>query len=276
MTATAERPVRVHLAMEDGPLPRSIQQVLPIVGNEKSHVYVETQGEADLIIFTEPREIERGYTKEKSYAYFLVPWGMNKAQLPDNCMTIDSLNIMQGLMDAINGARKNLKPIAEASVVEETETIPLRRDAKRILVIEDTPMHQASARKLLAGHKLTVATGYEEAMELLGKEEFDVVMTDLHLPMSSKTMGNKFRLGELVPYGILLMIEAAVQGAKHIAVVTDLSHHDDPFSAAFDHFSTYSVLISAGTWVRMMHSPMTVDGCKDWAKALDMLLNGKF
>ena len=106
-------------------------------------------------------------------------------------------------------------------------------------------------------------------MNIIGSEKFDVVLTDLHLPMSSKTMGDKFRFGELVPYGILLMVEAARQGAKYVAVVTDLSHHDDPFSAAFDHYSQFTIKIE-GAKVVMMHATME-NGAKDWASALAQL-----
>ena len=264
------RPVRIYLVMKDGPLLRAIKQVLPILGNESSHVYVENVNEADLIIFTEMRNVELGYSKEKSYAYLQLVDNDRSTQLPENCQKIDALNIMVGLLNAITEARKKLKPLETpvSEVVEEV--IPLRPDALRILVIDDTPKHIASAKSGLAGHKLTVATGYEEAMEILASQKFDVVLTDLHLPMSSKTLGDAFKLGELVPYGILLMIEAARHGAKFVAVVTDLNHHADPFSAAFDHYSRFPVKIEDAK-VIMMHAPMKGD-CKDWAIALNVLM----
>ena len=263
------RAVRIHLTMKDGPLPRSIRQVLPIVGNETSHTYVENVNEADLVIFTEVRDIEKGYSKEKSYAY-LQTSPHNSPRLPENCATIDALNILLGLIDVINQAREKLKPL-EAPVAEVVEEkVPLRPDALRILVIDDTAKHIVSAKSGLAGHKLTTVTGYEEAMKTLVNEKFDVVLTDLHLPMSSKTMGEAFKLGELVPYGILLMVEAAHRGAKYVAVVTDLNHHADPFSAAFDYYSSFSVKID-GAKVVMMHSPMVGDA-KDWATALKTLM----
>ena len=108
-------------------------------------------------------------------------------------------------------------------------------------------------------------------MQILGSEKFDIVLTDLQMPMSSRTLGpSAFKLGQLVPYGILLMVEAAHQGAKHVAVVTDLNHHADWVSAAFDHFS-YPVQIE-GAKVLMMHAPMDSDGSKDWAAALARLM----
>lgn len=269
-TVTVQRPVRIHLAMEDGPIPRSIRQVLPIVGNESSHKYVGSLSEADLVIFSNVRAIERDYDKGKSYACLETPDGGKWGKMPDNCMKINVLNILQGLVEVIGKTREKLAPITGATSVPSEETIQLRTDALRILVIDDTPENIASAKKGLAGHRLATVTGYEDAMKILGSEKFDVVLTDLHLPMSSKTMGDKFKLGELVPYGILLMVEAAHRGAKYVAVVTDLSHHDDPFSAAFDHFSHFSVKIDNAKVV-MMHSPMD-NHAKDWAKALMQLM----
>lgn len=269
-TLTAPRPVRIHLAMEDGPLPRSIRQVLPLVGNESSHVYVESAEEADLIIFTDVRAIEKGYNKERTYAYLRVRADEKGLHLPENCVDLSVINIFVGLIGAIDIAREKLAPIAELVPPPQDGTTPLRADALNILVIDDTPANIASAVRGLAGHKLSTATGYEDAMTILESQRFDVVLTDLHLPMSSQTMGTKFRLGELVPYGILLMIEAAHRGATYVAVVTDLSHHDDPFSAAFDHFSRFSVQID-GAKVVMMHSPMQHDA-KDWAVALVQLM----
>lgn len=267
-TMTTISPVRIHLAMKDGSLSRSIKQILPIVGDDLVLTYVENVNEADFVIFTEVRDIEKGYSKEKSYAFLKVP-GSKIVSLPENCATIDAMTIIPGLIDAIGNISKKLLSIKETLVVLKKETVSLRPDALRILVIDDTLKHIASAKSDLAGHRLTIVTGYEDAMNILGSKKFDVVLTDLHLPMSSKTMGSKFKLGELVPYGILLMVEAARQGAKYVAVVTDLSHHDDPFSAAFDHYSQFPIKIE-GAKVMMMHAPMK-GGAKDWITALDWL-----
>jgi len=65
------------------------------------------------------------------------------------------------------------------------------------------------------------------------------------------------------------MIEAARQGAKQVAVVTDLNHHTDPFSAAFDHFSRFPIQIEDAK-VLMLHARITGEG-KDWSNALDRL-----
>jgi len=254
--------------MKDGAVSRSIKGVLPMVGNEESHVYVKTFDEADLVIFTEVRDIERGYSKEKAYAY-LQTSKRDTPHLPENCRTV-GCSLLE-LVYLIADVRKTLKPPEAPKTELVIPEVPLRLDAPRILVIEDTPKHQASARAGLAGHKLTIATGYEEAMKILANEKFDIVLTDLLMPMSSQTLGpDAFKLGELVPYGLLLKDEAAHQGATHVAVVTDLNHHTHWVAAAFDHFR-YLVRID-GAKVLMMHAPMNADGTKDWAQALADLM----
>ena len=39
----------------------------------------------------------------------------------------------------------------------------------RILVIDDSPVHQQSARQTLGGHDLTIVGSYDEGQKLVGK-----------------------------------------------------------------------------------------------------------
>ena len=255
--------IRIHVAFPESPLGKAIKQILgePIE-------FVNTQEEVSLILFTEIRQVEKGFDKKKSYI-FLKTQPVSHPEMPENVRIIADISLPV-ICQAISEVREVLTPSATSQeTAMDDQPIKLLPDALRILVIDDTAKHIASAKKGLAGHRLTTTTGYQEAMELLSNEKFDVVLTDLHLPMSSKTMGDKFKLGELVPYGILLMIEAARQGTKKVAVVTDLSHHDDPFSAAFDHYSQFPISIE-GAKVRMLHTRVSDEG-KDWAEALQRI-----
>jgi CheY-like chemotaxis protein len=268
-TETGARQVRVCVTLKtSGSANAAFRKVLGLLSNVK---FVEAQCDADLVIFDNVRDVERGFNEQKKYVCLeLIP---SKKQFPANVETFQFVDAVPRLMNLVSELQANLIPADGSPEAGPAEAIPLRSDARRILVIDDTPKHIASARTGLAGHYLSVATGYEEAMQILGlgKEKFDVVLTDLHLPMSSATLSDTaFRLGELVPYGILLMVEAARQGAKFVAVVTDLNHHSDAFSAVFNHYSRFPVTIE-GAKVMMMHAPMTADGSKDWARALDLL-----
>lgn len=268
---TGCRPVRIYLAMEDGALPRAITQVFGLVGEINSQSLVDNHADADLVLAHSIRNIEDGYDVEKTYGLIGFLRTDVPKWLPDNIHTIGLASTLVELANLIQRVWLTLKPL-EAKVTEPiTPEVPLLPDALRILVIEDTHKHRVSARAGLAGHKLTVVTGYVEAMKILSNEKFEVVLTDLQMPMSSRTLSNEaFKIGQLVPYGIMLMIEAAHRGAKHVAVVTDLNHHADWMSAAFDHFR-YPIQID-GAKAKMMHSPMNGDGTKDWASALDRLM----
>ncbi len=267
---TQKRSVRIYLAMTpDGPLAKAVKAVIPTFGNEAVLSYVDTLAEADLIIFTDVLAIERDYDPAKRYAYLQL--GSLPAAMPRICRIINPAQILVGLIEAIRSTQESIASTEEVQVPPQQAEVPLRPDALSILVVDDTSKHIESAKAGLAGHRLTTATGYEQAMDILGEQTFDVVLVDLQLPMSSKGMGMKFKLGELVHYGVLLVLEAARQGAKYAAVVTDASHHDDPFSAAFDHFRNFEFHVE-GTKVRMMHAVRDANGAKDWNVALRRLM----
>jgi CheY-like chemotaxis protein len=261
MNTPVIEPIRVHITFAENVLGKTMIQV---IGDPVT--FVATPEEADITLFTNPRDVEASFKPSKLYAYFHIATGAAPA-MPTNvrCFTGISLPEVYALLAEVSKNLTRVQPEPKTLAVE----VPLLPGALRILVIDDTPKHIDSAKRGLAGHHLTTATGYQEAMKLLGSEKFDVVLTDLHLPMSSQTMGDMFKLGELVPYGMLLMVEAVRQGARRVGVVTDLSHHDNPFSAAFDHYSQFLIPMGVAN-VRMMHAKM-VDGAKDWADALSRL-----
>lgn len=106
----------------------------------------------------------------------------------------------------------------------------------KILVVEDTPMHQESARETLKGHELTIVDSFPKALEELQQEHpYDVVFTDLMLPMDDKGLyAEAFRRGELVPYGFVIVLRAALYKAKYVALVTDINHHTHAMAIAMD------------------------------------------
>jgi CheY-like chemotaxis protein len=264
------RLVRIGFSLESGAVRKSIEQVLKTLGGELVQ-FVPLTEENDLVIFDEVRKIEDGFHKDKTYVYLS---GINREEknqsFPKNVKIIHVTRVVEALLSTVGELYKKLQSIVDSEISLDV-AVEVRSDAKRILVIDDDPKNIANAKKTLAGHHLVTVSSYKDAMVVLNNAKFDVVLTDLHLPMSSKTLSSDaFKLGELVPYGMLLMVEAARQGAKYVAVVTDLSHHADPFSAAFDHFSGFSIKIE-GAKVRMLHAVVTKDG-KDWVNALGQVL----
>ncbi|MBU1180445.1 hypothetical protein KJ885_05885 [Patescibacteria group bacterium] len=179
----------------------------------------------------------------------------------------------------------------------------------KILVIDDKEMHRESARETLADHELTIASSFDEAIELMkenvdeekvkrllkeaGFEEephylkaskevrkaywqtkdqaekestppfpFDAVLTDLQMPMSRKTLRPEaYNYGELVPYGFVLALRAALRGAKFVAVATDTDHHLGAMSASLDHLR--DVFEISGAKVLFLHAQFVTDILKD-------------
>jgi len=272
MSAT-ETVVRIYVAMSEL-MSRAIKHTLPTFISKDTYKLVENAEVADLVIFDSVHQIEDVYDPRKTYAFIKTPanWS-NTPNLPENCVSVDVMSLLPGLNIAMveAGTRILKNRLAEPLPVADEVSIPIRPDALRVLVIDDTPEHLRSARTGLAGNHVTTAKGYREAMQILSNEKFDVVLTDLHMPMSSQTLSEKsFKLGELVPYGILLMVEAARKGTSFVGVVTDLNHHNDPFSAAFDHYSRFHFYIENAK-VKMMHAPMNPDGSKNWSIAMMLL-----
>jgi len=264
------RAVKVFVKF-DNPIGRSMKQVTEIPDNT---LLVKSEVEADLVVVDSMHELGANYNRAKWYVIVMVE-GV-KGTIPENVLVLKAPFELADYFIFINNISKQLRE--EVAPAEEIPEVALLPDAKKILVVEDTLKHQKSAKLLLAGHNLTVVTGFDDAMKILSDEKFEVVLSDLKLPMSPKTLSSEaFELGKLVDYGLLISLEAARCGVKFIAVATDLNHHADCFAAAFDHFSRHEFVINDAR-VRYMHAPMTqLDGeySKDWKKVLDIITTTK-
>ena len=77
-------------------------------------------------------------------------------------------------------------------------------------------------------------------IELCPPPPFDAVFCDMFMPASKKTLGpnGKKYIGQEVPVGFALSLNAVLQGAKYVAVVTATNHHDHPVSAMLDSFAS--------------------------------------
>lgn len=115
----------------------------------------------------------------------------------------------------------------------------LGKEDMKILVFDDSKIHQESARLTLKEHSITVVGTYDEAQEaLLSRNNFDAVLTDLMVPASRQAQGGPGLelVGQEMPLGTTIALLALSVGVKNVAVVTDMNHHHNPASAAFDCF----------------------------------------
>ncbi len=83
-------------------------------------------------------------------------------------------------------------------------------ERKRILLVEDQEALRTSFRMMLEfdGHQVTEATNGGEALDLFGKGEFDLVITDFEMPVMN---GNElaFSIKLLAPSLPILMVTAS-------------------------------------------------------------------
>lgn len=118
------------------------------------------------------------------------------------------------------------------------------------------------------------------------RPQFDVVLADLMMPMSKRSLtGDFYKPEEQVPYGFVTALLAAKHGVKHVAVVTDTNHHHGPMSAALDLFEehtlegrTYHRFTTNSSTCMYMHAmflnDMTDNPCKDCTDGGCTLCNG--
>lgn len=140
----------------------------------------------------------------------------------------------------------------------------------KILVIDDTKSNLVAAVQTIVGHDVTICSTHEEADNLLSpqydekkikrlKEKYegdgmdgfaayvkarneskmpywDAVLSDLLMPAGRMNQGDEGLqfVGQEMPVGWSLALRAAMEGAKFVAVVTDMGHHDHPASAMLD------------------------------------------
>lgn len=110
----------------------------------------------------------------------------------------------------------------------------------KILVIDDTQVHLTAALQTLQGHDVTTCSSHDEATELLYKRQgvqyWDAVLCDLLMPAGKNAQGpeGKKLVGQEMPIGWALVLHAVLSGAKYVAVVTDMNHHNHPASALLD------------------------------------------
>ena len=266
-----KRKVNVFVATKQNVNP--IVTVLSMITDSSQVEVVDTYESADVVLFTDPRDIEANYQPDdgKHLGYLKMMPKQPVPNLPEEAEVLYSLWDVLGII-----ARAQNDQPPEESARQVAESITYSRDApanlERILVIDDRESNRNAALRDLSDYRLTVASRYEEAMLLLSEEQFDIVLTDLKLPMSSRTLSEEaFELGKLVNYGFLLMLEAASRGVRYIAVVSDIDHHQDPMAAAFDRFQRSEWRLN-GAKLRLLHAKM-VNGEKDWADAFNRLLN---
>jgi PAS domain S-box-containing protein len=104
--------------------------------------------------------------------------------------------------------------------VKEEKVIPMKIKQKkaRILVVEDEEDVRHLLRDILtdAGHKVEVASGGREGVEIFKKKKFDLVLTDLGMPVMSgwEVAENVKRINRKVPVALITGWNVTLNGSE--------------------------------------------------------------
>lgn len=156
----------------------------------------------------------------------------------------------------------------------------------KILVIDDNKENLSAAKEQLRGYNVRYCFENFEVEQIFEKtdgqyprrfpfiEEFDVVLTDLFLPVSlSGTDSEKQSLHNNTekPYGLVFAMGALIHGVKKVGIITNANRHADPIL-----WSLSAMGISGKRYIgdsKLFYSNSGGDGLpKDWKGMLDSLL----
>lgn len=162
------------------------------------------------------------------------------------------------IIGRLKKAAHSVRESTEDRVAEDVTELP---KVLKILVVDDDPHNIRSAKKLLAGHDLTMASTHDSASSEIENNDFDVLLCDLRLPKNLED-------SRLAGFGIALMLQAAKKAVPHIAIYTRQDHHADPVALAiFGHFPEGEPVPVGNGIVKILSSRIR-EGAKDWAHAL--------
>jgi len=113
-TESNTRPLRINLSLKSDVVVSDIKQVF----SSDAIQFVASPEEADLVIFDDLREAEKGFVEEKSYAYlFGMQPGQKKLVTPFNVLTIPVSEAVVRLSAVINDISKKIQPITHLESV---------------------------------------------------------------------------------------------------------------------------------------------------------------
>lgn len=138
---------------------------------------------------------------------------------------------------------------------------------KKVLVIDDSLENLEGAEEQLGQvYDLTTACKFSQAAELMKKEDFDIVLTDVFMPAEVKGLGDNEVIfaGQDISYGLTAALLALNHGVPEIHIVSDTDHHSHPIAWALDALIWGDVVkVHCGS-----SCPKMDNGAKDWAAVL--------
>lgn len=228
--------MNIYIAIT-GPVGKALKKVLDTTTGFCT--FTEQQSNAVLVFVDSRRQLMELYNREQ----FFIVYSMEVvSDLPENSESVSVTNSLAKLLTLLVERSKKGDDAQRETHEEWFPRADENMPATCILVVDDNAENRERAREQLVStplpynYELRIVGSYADAMHFIWEEDWDVVLTDLYLPVSTfhKALSVEgMQVGQLVPYGFLIALEAAQRGA-HVGVVTDANHHKDCLSAAFD------------------------------------------
>ncbi|MDL2266469.1 PAS domain S-box protein [Desulfovibrio sp. OttesenSCG-928-G15] len=125
-----------------------------------------------------------------------------------------------------------------------------RHEGSRILLVEDNEINQVVAEELLkqAGMRVTIANNGKEALEILDKQSFDLVLMDIQMPeMDGLTATSKLRAQErFADLPIIAMTAHAMSDDRQKSLDAGLNAHITKPIDSVELFSTLAKWLNKG------------------------------
>ena len=110
------------------------------------------------------------------------------------------------------------------------ETFVLKAEGRRVLIVEDNPVNQRVAETMLrcGGHQVTVASNGKEALAILQREAYDLVLMDIQMPeMDGLEATRRIRLLDqaIGSLPIVAMTAHAMKGDRERCLEAGMDHY---------------------------------------------------
>lgn len=114
----------------------------------------------------------------------------------------------------------------------------------KVLLVDDTAENlefgKKGIEKFFPNVQVETCDSFNEAMKLIVPNNgYDAVLTDLNMPVNTDSAWYQkmpgFNDKEIIPYGLIIAMRAALIGVKNIAIVTNGGHHSSAINAAIEY-----------------------------------------
>ena len=158
------------------------------------------------------------------------------------------------------------------------ETVKQSVDLKvlKILVVEDKKEHQGIFNLEKEVGSVKLATTFSKAASLISSEDFDVLLTDLYMPLDFTNvllhlLPPSEDKNKEEPLGIILCSYASKKGIQYTGILSETNRHQSLFTAAMNILNDGE---EGGPVINSMYNCQDGNGVKNWLKCLQWTLRG--